>query len=113
MVVVLDDSKYKGLEIQSDGEGLESDGITYTITNNNAEEAKYKIVLTPNVHDSEVLDLVRVSIDDIYTYDLTKRFDDNIDIKTIGNDKAVILTDMTDEYNNSLINTLFKNTRNK
>lgn len=42
-----------------------------------------------------------------YTYDLTKRFDDNIDIKTIGNDKAVILTDMTDEYNNSLINTLF------
>ncbi len=77
MVVVLDDSKYKGLEIQSDGEGLESDGITYTITNNNAEEAKYKIVLTPNVHDSEVLDLVRVSIDDIYTYDLTKLERDN------------------------------------
>ncbi len=41
-----------------------------------------------------------------YTYDITKSFEENIDIKTIGNDNAVILTDMTDEYNNTLINTL-------
>lgn len=77
MVVVLDDSKYKGLEISSDGKGLERDGITYTVTNNNSDVVKYKVVLVPNVHDDDVLKLVRVGVDDIYTYNLTDLERDN------------------------------------
>lgn len=77
MVVVLDDSKYKGIEIQSDGEALEDKGITYTITNNNSEKVKYKIILKPNLHDDEILKQVRVSIDDIYAYDLIDLKRDN------------------------------------
>lgn len=72
MVVVLDDSKYKGIEIASDGEGFSKKGITYTVTNNNSEDVTYKVVVVPNIHDEDVLNLVRIGIDDMYSYNLTE-----------------------------------------
>lgn len=72
MVVILDDSKYKGIEIASDGEGFNQKGIHYTVTNNTSEEVSYKVVIVPNVHDEEVLNQVRMGIDDLYSYNLTE-----------------------------------------
>ena len=72
MVVVLDDSKVQALESMSDGNGLETNGVTYTITNNNDYAVTYKVVLVPDVHDDKVLNQIRVSTDDMYIEDLTK-----------------------------------------
>lgn len=66
MVVVIDDSKVSKLVALSDGQGLETDGTTYTITNNNKNKVDYKVVLFPDVHDEEVLKQVRIGIDDLY-----------------------------------------------
>ncbi len=71
MVVVIDDSKVTKLKGLSDGEGLEEDGTTYTITNNNKRKVDYKVVIFPDIHDEEVLKQVRVSINDLYIEDLT------------------------------------------
>lgn len=71
-VTVLDDSKYTELKPLSDGEGLDQEGITFTITNNNKEKTSYKIVVVPNVTDEKVLENIRVSINDLYVYDLTE-----------------------------------------
>lgn len=70
-VLVLDDSKFKPLKNSSDGEGLDTEGITYTITNNNTKELSYYVVLVPNIKDKKVLEQVRVSNDDIIIEDLT------------------------------------------
>ncbi|MGN1372374.1 MAG: hypothetical protein ACI4XM_08900 [Candidatus Coprovivens sp.] len=70
MVLVLDNSKFTKLEILSDGEGLNTLGTTYTITNNNSDNITYKVILTPSISDDEVLKNVRVSSDDIYIEDL-------------------------------------------
>ena len=71
MVIVIDDTDLKPLESLSDGAGLEGDGTTYTITNNNDKSIKYKIVVVPDVHDDAVLKQIRVSVDDLYVEDLT------------------------------------------
>lgn len=71
MVLVLDDTKYKGLESYSDGEGLGIDGTTYTVTNNNSDSIEYKLVIVPDVHTDDVLSQIRISVDDLYIDDLT------------------------------------------
>ncbi len=71
MVMVLDDSRKEKMKKLSDGQGLELDGITYTITNNNSYDVIYKIVVDPNIHDSNVLEQIRISTDDRYIEDLT------------------------------------------
>lgn len=67
MVLVLDKSNYKDLVIASDGEGLNNEGVTYTITNNNSKEMKYKVIITPNIKDKDVLKYIKVGSDDLYT----------------------------------------------
>lgn len=66
MVVVIDDSKASKLLPLSDGQGLETNGTTYTITNNNKNKVDYKVVVIPDVHDEEVLKQVRIGVDDLY-----------------------------------------------
>ncbi len=65
MVIVIDDSNFSRLVTSSDGKGLESGGITYTVTNNNESLVKYKIVAMPSNNDEEILKQVRIGIDDI------------------------------------------------
>ena len=71
VVTILDDKKFKGLEIVSDGKALSNEGITYTITNNQKDIINYEIVIYPNIHNEEVLKHIRVSLDDIYISDLS------------------------------------------
>ena len=40
MVIVYDSEAFKAIQSFSDGEGLNSDGIKYTVTNNNNKEKK-------------------------------------------------------------------------
>lgn len=48
MVVVLDETNFSRMVASSDGKGLESGGITYTVTNNNTSLVKYKVVAILN-----------------------------------------------------------------
>lgn len=78
MVIVLDDSKFTGMFKCSDGEGLEKDGITYTLTNNNLVKVRYKVIVIPSIKDEDILSMIRVSIDDLYIeslVDLEKKED--------------------------------------
>ncbi len=70
LVMVLDDSHLKGINAYSDGQGLDTDGVTYTVTNNNDEAVIYEVVLIPDVHDDEILGKIRVSVDDLEIKDL-------------------------------------------
>lgn len=70
IVTVLEDSKFKKLKISSDGVGLNTDGIIYTITNNRNKKVSYKLVIVPNVHNEKILKQIRVSLDDITVVDL-------------------------------------------
>lgn len=72
VVTVLDDSKFKKLKISSDGEGLNTDGVTYTITNNRKQTITYDLVILPNIHDEDVLKNIRVGFDDVFLYNLTE-----------------------------------------
>ena len=72
MVIVIDDSDLEATQPLSDGAGLERDGATYTITNNNDKSVSYKIVVVPDVHDEAVLKQMRISVDDLYIEDLTE-----------------------------------------
>ena len=72
MVIVVDDSKLKTMSKRSDGEGLENDGVKYTVTNNNEGAIEYDLVVIPNIHDDDILDQVRISTDDIYVSTLTE-----------------------------------------
>ncbi len=72
MVIVIDDEKFGQLTKHSDGEGMETDGLTYTVTNNNEKEVSYDLVIIPNVHDDDVLNQIRVSVDDLYVSTLTE-----------------------------------------
>jgi hypothetical protein len=69
MVMVLDDASFKALESLSDGEGLNGDGIKYTVTNNNDVEASYKLILKVN-EDDAILESLRVGADDLFIDDL-------------------------------------------
>lgn len=70
IVTVLDDSNFSRLVSSSDGKGLESGGITYTVTNNNENLIGYKIVAMPNNNDEDLLKQVRVGVNDIYIENL-------------------------------------------
>lgn len=70
VVMVLDDSKVKEIKPYSDGEGLDTNGVSYTITNNETDILYYDVVIFPNIHDDDILNNVRVSIDDLYVEDL-------------------------------------------
>lgn len=69
MVIVYDDEKFKAIESFSDGEGLNTDGIKYTVTNNNDKKYSYNLVLYVN-ESEDLLKNIRVGIDDLYIYDL-------------------------------------------
>ena len=69
MVVVLDDEKFKKIESLSDGKGLSSDGIKYTVTNNNGFDVTYKLVLKID-EKKDVLKYIRVGTDDLYIDDV-------------------------------------------
>lgn len=71
IVTVLDESNFSRMVSSSDGKGLESGGITYTVTNNNETLINYKIVAMPSNNDEEILRQVRIGIDDIYIENLT------------------------------------------
>ena len=72
MVIVVDDLDMKSLSKKSDGEGLEAPGIKYTVTNNNSDEVKYDLVVTPSIHDEDVLNKIRISVDDLYVSTLAE-----------------------------------------
>ena len=76
-VSVLDDSKMDKMAIKSDGEGLNSNGSIYTLTNNNDKKRDYKIVVIPSVHNVDILNQVKISVDDIYVYKLNELERDN------------------------------------
>lgn len=82
-VTVLDDKKIGKLEILSDGAGLNTTGVTYTITNNNTEKRQYKIVIKPSITDEKILDHIKVSVNDLFVANLT-------DLES--NDKGYIIT---------------------
>lgn len=71
IVMVLDDTKVKKIEAYSDGEALSKEGVTYTVTNNESDVVTYAVVLVPNNHDENVLNQIRISVDDLYIEDLT------------------------------------------
>jgi len=72
MVIVIDDEKMKDITKGSDGEGLERDGVKYTVTNNNSSEVSYDLVIIPSINDEKVLSHIRVSTDDLYVSTLTE-----------------------------------------
>ena len=69
MVIVYDNENFKAIESFSDGEGLNTDGIKYTVTNNNDKEYSYKLILYVN-EDDTLLEYIRVGIDDLYVESL-------------------------------------------
>ena len=69
MVLVLDDEKFNAIESLSDGEGLNSEGIKYTVTNNNNFDVTYKLILKIK-GDKDVLEYIRVGTDDLYIDDI-------------------------------------------
>lgn len=83
-VTVLDDSKFDTLEVLSDGKGLETPGLTYTVTNNNKEDTTYKIVIVPGTTDEKILKQIKVSVDDIYVSSLAslEKYEDGYVITT-------------------------------
>ena len=66
VVTVLDDSKYKAPKKSSDGVGLDTDGVTFTVTNNRSEKVRYKLLFSTNVHDDEILKDLKIGLDDVY-----------------------------------------------
>lgn len=70
-VTVLDDENLGDLKILSDGEGLQTEGITYTITNNNEDKKTYRMIIIPSINDEKVLDHIKISVNDLYISNLT------------------------------------------
>lgn len=69
MVIVYDNEDFKAIDSFSDGEGLNTKGIKYTVTNNNDKKYEYKLILKVN-EDKALLDYIRVGIDDLYVESL-------------------------------------------
>ena len=69
-VAVIDENKYNSeLKKLSDGEGLQQDGIIYAVTNNNKKDKTYNILIKP---DTEKIDNIKISVDDIYIFNLNE-----------------------------------------
>ncbi len=90
-VSVLDDTKVKGIQYLSNGEGLNQEGITYTVTNNNKQNETYKVVIEPSLRDDKILSKVRIGIDDLYVYELS-------DLEKIGNGYVIITNNLEAGY---------------
>ncbi len=102
MVLVLDNTSFKGLKASSDGEGLETNGIIYTVTNNNDHNKKYKLIITPSIHNEEILNQIRISVDDMFIEDIT-------DLERIGGGYVVSTYDLKPGYTKRhLIKSWFK-----
>lgn len=71
-VLVLDDSNFSKLLRKSDGEGLQSDYVRYTITNNNSVVKNVKLIIEPSLDNEEILSNVRVSVNDLYVNDFNE-----------------------------------------
>lgn len=67
VVKILDDSKLKNIKIMSDGEGANTDGVTYAITNNNKKKISYELIIEPSTHNVEGL---RILLDNLYIINL-------------------------------------------
>lgn len=65
-VVSVDDSNLKKLEVLSDGQGLETNYVRYTLTNNNAEAKKCKLVLKPSLENEDVLEHIKMGLNDLF-----------------------------------------------
>lgn len=65
VVVVKDDDAFKDLKPSSDGQGLESDGIVYTVTNNRNVNISYKVIVIPSTKEEDILKQIRISVDDV------------------------------------------------
>lgn len=70
-VVVLNKSNVSDMINCSDGVGLENDGLTYIVTNNGGIAKNYKIVIVPKKTKKNVLDYVRVGVNDVAVSNLT------------------------------------------
>ena len=66
VVTVLDDSKFESPKRTSDGVGFDSNGVTFTVTNNRDTRVEYKFLFLPNVHDDTVLNNMKIGLDDVY-----------------------------------------------
>ena len=66
MVVVLNDTNFNKLEVLSDGQGLKQNAISYAVTNNNEDSKRYNVIVYPDNHNEEILENIRISVDDIY-----------------------------------------------
>ena len=62
----MDDSKFVLPKRTSDGVGFNTDGVTFTVTNNRKEKVNYKFLFLPNIHDNSVLDNMKIGLDDVY-----------------------------------------------
>lgn len=65
-VVSIDDSKAKKLQVLSDGQGLETDYIRYTLTNNNDSVKNCKLIVKPSSKDQSTLEHVRIGLNDLF-----------------------------------------------
>lgn len=72
LVIILNDKEFEKLSSLSDGAGLNTNGLTYTITNNNPEEKEYKIVIYPNSNNQNTLDSIKISLDDMEILNLNE-----------------------------------------
>lgn len=70
-VTVLDDDNFNSLQILSDGQALKEKGITYTITNNNKDARTYILLVKPNTEDENILNHLKVSVNQLYVAELT------------------------------------------
>ncbi len=66
VVTVLDDSRFESPKRTSDGVGFDSNGVTFTVTNNRDEKINYKFLFLPNIHDDAILDNMKIGLDDVY-----------------------------------------------
>lgn len=69
-VAIVDDKKYEpSLKSLSDGEGLQTEGIIYAVTNNNKKNKTYNILIKPDI---EEIDNIKISVDDLYIFNLNE-----------------------------------------
>lgn len=71
-VVSIDDSKIKKLEVLSDGQGLETDYVRYTLTNNNETVKSCKLIVKPSSKDKKTLEHVRIGLNDLFVMNVAE-----------------------------------------
>ena len=76
MVIVIDYKGLKSLKKASDGEGLEGEGVSYTVTNNNSVKKQYELLIIPDVHNDSInlLTIVAAYKSGRYTYNYRYKY---------------------------------------